>query len=565
MSLINTGKDIKRLNEIIAVLLKYGFGDLLRRIGLSFLVEQASKLVRSQGSQYLSMKPPERARRALEELGPCFIKLGQILATRADVFDEHWIEEFAKLQDSAPSVPLNKLLPQLEKSLGKDARDIFFHINDRAIASASMAQVHSAITHSGERVVLKIRKPGLESKIRADLRLLHRLAHVIAVQAPETRRYKPEQMVQEFEHSIIQELDFTIEGRNAERIGNNLAEFSFVKIPKIYWQWSKEDILVQEFIDGITAKDIQAVDDAGLNRPLLASRGAQIVWKMMLTDGFFHADPHPGNFLVMPGNQIAMLDFGMVGKLSVSRRDQLTKIVKAVVLNEPEDAACVLVEWSGGFTSNFDALISDVSELIELYHGITLNDIDFSQLLIQVSELLRNHDIILPGDIMLTAKAFVTLEGFTRIVHPEFDIMKEAQPLMVKMLKEHYSPVRLTRLLAARALKILDRIYQNPSADKSLFSANFQQPSFQQQRQANELLIEKLAFSMEDSQYRQTQATINGGFLIAFCLMMLVEQGPMMEGIPIIPVIGGLGFVGMSLNLTRFQLIMWWQKKSRGL
>jgi ubiquinone biosynthesis protein len=559
MSIINTGKDIKRLNEIIAVLIKYGFGDLLRRIGLSFLVEQAGKLVRSQGSQYLSMKPPERARRAMEELGPCFIKLGQILATRADVFDEHWVEEFAKLQDNTPSLAFDKLLPQLEKSLGQDVRDVFFQVNERALASASMAQVHSAITHSGERVVLKIRKPGLESKIRADLRLLQRLAHVVAVQAPETRRYKPEQMVQEFEQSILQELDFTIEGRNAERISENLAEFNFIKIPKVYWQWSKDDLLVQEFIDGISAKDIQAVDDAGLDRALLASRGAQVVWKMMLTDGLFHADPHPGNFLVMPGNLIAMLDFGMVGKLSVNRRDQLTRLVKSIVLNEAEDAACVLVEWSGGINNNFDALITKVAELIDQYHGIALNDIEFTQLLVQVSELLRSHDILLPADIMLSAKAFVTLEGFTRLVHPEFDIMKEAKPLMVNMLKQHYNPVRLTRLLASRALKIIDRIYQNPSSNKLL------NDNFQQQRQANELLIEKLAFSMEDSQYRQTQAMINLGFLLAFCIMMLVEQGPVYQDYAIIPVIGGLGFIGMSLNLTRFQLIMWWQKKSRGL
>lgn len=560
MSIINTGKDIKRLNEIVAVLLKYGFGDVLRRIGLSMIVEQAGKLVRSDGSQYLSMKPPERARRALEELGPCFIKLGQILATRADMFDENWIEEFSLLQDSATTLPFKKLLPQLEKSLGKDPRDIFFQINERAIASASIAQVHTAITQSGERVVIKIRKPGLESKIRADLRLLHRLAHVVAVQSTEIRRYKPEQMVQEFEYSILQELDFTIEGRNAERIANNLAEFDFIKIPKIYWEWTKEDVCVQEFVEGISTKDIQAMDDAGLDRNLLASRGTKAVWKMMLTDGFFHADPHPGNFFVMPGNQIIMLDFGMVGKLSVSRRDQMTKLVKAVVLNEPENAACVLVEWSGGITSNMDSLITDLSDLIDQYHGITVGDIDFSQLLIKVSELLRTHDIMLPGDIMLSAKAFVTLEGFTRLVYPDFDIMEEAKPLIFKMLKEHYNPIRLTRLLASRALKIIDRIYQNPSSNNSLTSTNLQQ-----QRHMNQLLIEKLAFHLDDSNYRQTQATINGGFLIAFCLMMLSTQGPIFQGFALIPTVGMIGFCAISLNIVRFQLVMWWQRKSRGL
>lgn len=560
MSIINTGKDIKRLNEIVAILLKYGFGDVLRRIGLSVIIEQAGKLVRSDGSQYLSMKPPERARRALEELGPCFIKLGQILATRADMFDENWIEQFSLLQDSASSMPFKKLLPQLEESLGQDPRDIFFQINERAIASASIAQVHSAITKSGERVVIKIRKPGLESKIRADLRLLHRLAHIVAVQSSEIRRYKPEQMVQEFEHSILQELDFTIEGRNAERIANNLAEFDFVKIPKIYWEWTSEDVCVQEFIDGISTKDIQAMDDAGLDRQLLARRGINIVWKMMLTDGFFHADPHPGNFFVLPGNGIAMLDFGMVGKLSVSRRDQFTKIVKAVVMNEPEEAACVMVEWSGGITSNMESLIADVSDLIDQYHGITIGNIDFSQLLIQVSVLLRTHDIILPNDIMLTAKTCITLEGFTRLVYPDFDIMEEAKPLMLKMLKEHYNPVRLTRLLASRALKIIDRIYQNPSSDTQFLSANVQQ-----QRQMNQLLIEKLAFHLDDSNYRQTQATINGGFLIGFCLMMLSTQGPIIQEVAIIPTIGMVGFGVISLNIIRFQLVMWWQRKSRGL
>ncbi|HAG94561.1 MAG TPA: ABC transporter, partial [Gammaproteobacteria bacterium] len=340
--LSNPVKDVKRLNEIVSILIKYGFGDMMRRMGLSNTVEQASRLIRSPiSNEMLNMKPPARFRCAIEEMGPTFIKLGQILATRVDLFSPMMIHELEKLQDDAPVMPYEEVEPLIAQALGAPPAKVFRYVNETPLASASIAQVHEAMTKKGERVVLKVRKPGVRRTIEADLRLMHSLARLINIQSVELRRYHPEEMVREFERSLRRELDFTIEAKNSERIARNLRKFKWLKIPKVYWQWTSESLNVQEYLQGISAKDPEALDRAGLDRELLAQRGSQVAWKCMLEDGLFHADPHPGNFYALPGNGIAMLDFGMVGKLSRQRREQLIRLVRAIIFQETDTAASV--------------------------------------------------------------------------------------------------------------------------------------------------------------------------------------------------------------------------------
>ena len=239
MDILRTGKDLRRLNEIVNILITHGFGDLISRIGLAESLRKAGNLIRYKASsEFVTMPLPVRTRKALEEMGPTFVKLGQILATRVDIFPENWIQEFEKLQDNVPAVPFETLQPQVEASLGEPVSFAFQKIDPEPLGSASMAQVYKAVTNNGKKVVLKIRRPGIQQTIEADLRLIRYIAQLAASQSQELRRYRPVEMVKEIERSLLRELDFSIEGKNAERIAISLKRISYVKIPKVYWQWT---------------------------------------------------------------------------------------------------------------------------------------------------------------------------------------------------------------------------------------------------------------------------------------------------------------------------------------
>lgn len=559
--LTNPARDIKRFNEIVSILIKYGFGDMLRRLGLSTAVEQGSKLIRAPiSNDLLNMKPPARLRCAIEEMGPTFIKLGQILATRVDLFSQEYIKEFEKLQDHAPVLPYADIEPLIEKALGAPPKRVFRSINEQPLASASIAQVHEAVTRSGDRVVLKVRKPGVRRTIEADLRLMHSIARLVAIQSMELRRYRPEDMVREFERSLRRELDFTIEAKNAERIAKNLREFRWLKIPKIYRQWTSETLNVQEFIEGISAKDPEAIDRAGLDRDLIAKRGARIAWKSMLEDGLFHADPHPGNFYVLPGNGIAMLDFGMVGKLSYQRREQMIGLVRAIIFQETDTAASVLMEWSNSNNVDRAALARECGDLIEQYYGLPLAEIDIPQILLDCMGLMRNYDLVMPSDITLAAKAFITLEGFGRLIKPDFDLMTTAEPLVRDLIKKRYHPKRLVKSLGSRAIQMVDRLYEAPTEVPHQTASA---PSTSSSLDAH--IIDRLSYRLEDASQRQTQAIYDIGFLLMFTLMLITSHGPRIYDFLVLNVIGALGLFVTIGNVSRVQLLAWWQRKKRGL
>ena len=503
MNLLHTGKDLLRMNELAAILLKYGFADVIRRLGLSTPVEHAGKLVRSSMKpDMLRMGTAERLRHAMEEMGPTFVKLGQVLATRVDMFPMDWIAEFEKLQDQAQAVPFDTLKADIELSLGKPVDSLFARIDPEPIGVASIGQVHSALTRRGQKVVLKVQKPGIRDKIDSDLRLLDQLAKLAADNSVELRRYRPVELVREFKRSLTRELDFTIEGRNADRIRKNLRQFKWLQIPKVYWDLSSPTVQVQQHVEGIPAKAVERLNEAGLDRELIARRGALAAWKMALEDGFFHADPHPGNFIIMPGNRIAMLDFGMVGKLSHSRREQILQITRAVVLREAEQCAGVLSGWSDGQPIKFDQLVSDVEDVISQYPGVSISQLDISALLNDITALVRNHNLVLPSDIALFIKAIITLEGFGRLLNPHFDLMSEAEPLLKRMIRTRYSPVRLAKSLSLRALDVVDKVYAPPPVPGQAAPG---------EAGIDPRHLERLITRIERGQYRQVQTLLVTG------------------------------------------------------
>lgn len=532
MSLFDTGRDLGRLRELGGILLRYGFGDLISRFGLSGLLEQAGRLVRLPvDCEMLDRQPGERMRHALEDMGPTFVKLGQILATRVDLFPMEWIREFEQLQDQARPVPWTVLQANVEQALGKPVDAVFARVDPEPIGVASIAQVHRAELPDGTKVALKIRKPGIRRRIESDLRLLEQAARLAADHSAELRRYRPVDLVREFDRSLHREMDFTHEARHAAQIAANMAALDWLVIPKVYTEWSSDGLCVQEFIDGIPARQVGRLDAAGHDRRLLARRGALAAWKMVLEDGLFHADPHPGNFLILPGDRIAMLDFGMVGRLTRARQEQLVQLTRAVVMRESEACAAVLAVWSDGMRPDTEALAADIDDIISRYYDMALAEINATALMLDVTALLRNHDLTVPPDIALLIKAVITLDGFGRVMDPGFDVMSEAEPLLQRMVRRRYSPSRLAKSLGLRALGLVDRLYAPPPSGGV-------PPS---DHGVDARLLEHLADRFERLGYRLVQTGITLAGLVAGGLLLAGKVPPSWHGVS---VAGGVIFTG---------------------
>lgn len=438
---LKVARDFGRIHEISSVLIRYGFGDMVRRLGIASIIESAGHVLNWQEVEDLTqLEPPVRVRRALEDMGPTFVKFGQILATRADLFSPEWLTEFKKLQDQVQSVPYHQLTAQVKEDLGAKPEDIFAEFNTEPLAAASISQVYKARLHDGSPVVVKIRRPGVRSIVEADLRLLAQLAEIAEQEIKSLQRYHPKKIVHHFTQSMRRELDLAAECRNAERMLNNFSDEPNIVIPKMYWEWSSERINVQALIEGIPGNDMDAIEKAGLDRKLLAKRGAEAVLKMILEDGFFHADPHPGNCFYLDNNRIAFIDFGMVGRLSEERREQVLNLLRGLVDKNAQRVVKVLLQWSEHSLHNRDSFLLDIDDFIDQYHDIPLQELSITDLLNNLTTLLRDHQLNLPPDLTLLLKAFITLEGLGSQLDPDFNLVKVATPLIKRIFLTRYGP-----------------------------------------------------------------------------------------------------------------------------
>lgn len=442
---ISVVRDLPRLHEIATVLIRYGWGDMVRLLGLSHILERAGRILHWHStSEITHLDLPVRIRLALTELGPTFVKLGQILATRVDMFPPSWIAEFEQLHSRVPAVPFAKIQPELEKALGGPLAEIFETFEEEAFAAASIAQVHRAmLKKDGSRVVVKVRRPGIVPKIEADLRILGHFARLIEMEMPEARRYHPLDIVFQLRRSLMRELDMVKEARNIDKFAHNFAADLTVRVPKVYWRYCSETVNVQEELVGVPGGRLAEARAAGMDLSLLAERGGNAVLKMILLDGYFHADPHPGNVVFLPDNVVGMIDFGMVGRLTDRRREQLVDFLKALVFKEEEGLVNVLSLWAGDVDIDEDRLAYDVSELMFGYDNLSLKNIQIGPLLTEVTALMRENNLSLPPDLTLMFKALITLEGLGRQLDPEFHMVDSLEPFLQTMIERRYTPEAL--------------------------------------------------------------------------------------------------------------------------
>jgi len=438
---------VKRYREIARILTRHGFDYLLHQLGLADLVALPRRTIGRRPREVMKRSSPERLRLVLEELGATFIKLGQLLSTRADLLSAEYIEQLERLQDDVPPIPAAEVRRVVERELGQPLEALYARFDPEPLAAASIAQVHRAAMHDGTDVVVKVQRPGVKEQIHLDLLIMLDFARLADRHTPWGRMYNFTNMAEEFREAIAEETDFRAEARHADAIRRNLEGDPRVLVPRVQWSHTSERVLTLEYVEGIKLSNLEALEAAGMDRKRLARVLADILLKQMLVDGIFHADPHPGNISVLPGERLALIDFGIIGRLSPENRDNLGQIMLGMI-RKNADMVMRSVLRSGAVpdTVDLNLLRRDIERLQQKYYDVPVNQINVSESMQDFLVLAYRHRVRLPNELTMLIKSIITADGLVQQLDPEISVADVARPLGKRLLAERYSLKRLRRL-----------------------------------------------------------------------------------------------------------------------
>jgi ubiquinone biosynthesis protein len=548
LHLRNNFRNFRRFREILRVLLKYGFEDVLDRVKINSSIHRGRRLFRRREERaFLHKSHAERLRLALEELGPTFIKLGQMLSTRYDLFSCETIDELRKLQDRIHPFPADKAMAILEREFERPFGTLLREFDETPIAAASIAQVHRAVAIDGREIALKIQRPGIETVIRRDMDILMGFAHLLLKHIPESEIYDPAGVVEEFRKWIGQELDFYQEGRNTDRFRRNFEKDRTVKVPVVHWDLTTSKVLALEFIRGIPIGETSKIVEAGMNRKILAKNGAKIALRAAFEFGFFHGDPHPGNFLVLEHNTLALLDFGLVGRLD-DRLGGLMGRMLSGILDKDEDRILRVLSKFGsiGEEVDFAALRSDLRDFVDQYHGAPLYQLKLDRLIREMLNLFSKHRIRLTRDLYLMGKALMEVEGIARSLDPGVDMMSLAEPYIRNALKKRLNGKRLVRDVGTAFEDYSDFISALPDTMQHiLLKLRKGELGVNLHHQGLDRLIREL----DKSTNRLSFSLIIASIIVASSLIIQLNRGPMFFGLPAFGLTGYVlaGILGLWL------------------
>lgn len=451
--------EIVRIRQITEILLKNGLGFLVERLELGRFLPAWRRRSLEQDRRLERLSIPERVRRTLEELGPTYIKLGQALSTRPDLLPPDLIAQLSLLLDSAPPVPAKEVRNQLEAELGEVVENVFASFDWEPIASASIGQVHRAVLQGGERVVVKVQRPGMDRVVEADLDLLLRQLRFVEGRSAALREYRLSELVAEFALALRDELDYTVEGRNADRLRKNLHRDRQAWVPHVHWQLTTRRVITMEDIGGFKISDVDRLRAEGYDLPATADLVVRLYLKQVFEDGFFHGDPHPANILIC-GDRIGFVDFGMVGHLSQATKSNLRDLLWAVVAQDVEEMIHT-IRRMGALIGPGDApgLGRDLERLLWRYYGLALEEVEIGRFLSDVFATAFRHRVRLPAELAVLARTVLVLEGVAQSLDPGFKLVNAAQPFVGAIARERYSPTRLAEQ-GLRALRQAERMAQ---------------------------------------------------------------------------------------------------------
>jgi ubiquinone biosynthesis protein len=434
--------EIRRVRRLIEILVRNGLGFMVEQLALERFVPRFLRRRRVRADAGVGrLTVPQRVRRTLEELGATYIKVGQFLSGRADLLPPDYIEELSKLLDRAPPVPADEIQEAIELELGAPVQELYATFEDTPIASASIGQVHRATLFDGQEVVVKVQRPRIEEEVEADLDFLLRQARFLENRSEMMRDYNIVAIGDELARSLREELDYQVEGRNAERLRNNLHRDPRFRVPEVYWNLTSRKVITLEYLDGIQFNQLDRLREAGYELPSIAAVAVEAYLKQIFVDGFYHADPHPANLMVV-GDQIALVDFGTAGYLTPGQKEMLGDMFLQIIDEDAGGVARTVVRL--GATRgrpSLDAMERDLQRLLVRYWGIALEEIRIGEMLAEVFTTAYRHKVYLPGDLALLARTIITLEGIGRMLDPEFVLVDAVRPFAVRLVRERMSPL----------------------------------------------------------------------------------------------------------------------------
>ena len=433
-------RHISRYRDIAITLIRNGFGMVVEETGIAQFLSLPQRLF-FEKKEKASKSVGERIRIVLEELGPTFVKLGQIASTRRDLIPEEIIRELEKLQDHVPPFSFQEVREIVQNELGEEIENIFLHFEDVPLAAASIGQVHRATLRNGEQVAVKIQRPNITTVIETDLEILQDLATLAEQRSELAAKYQIRDMIDEFSKSLREELDYTNEARNAEKIANQFKDDSTIYVPKVFWEYTTKKVLTMEYVEGVKFNEIDQLKKNGYNLKNLAERLVKGIFQQVFIGGFFHGDPHPGNVLVLPGEIIAFLDFGMVGRLTPDMRYHFSSLIISL-MRQSTDGVIHSISAMGLIPDdvNMKQLRADVERMREKYYDVPLSQIRLGEAVNDLFRLAFQHSIRIPADLSLLGKTLLTVEGVVENLDPEFSILDIAEPFGRRLLKERYHP-----------------------------------------------------------------------------------------------------------------------------
>jgi ubiquinone biosynthesis protein len=533
--------NIKRFKDIISILAKYGFEEIVQRMEVP-----GADLIRK-------MRPPEpdvgvfvRIRRAAEDLGPTFIKFGQIMSLRPDLLPNALLVELEKLQDDVPALAMGDIETVVQESLKKPIDDVFSVFDVEPLAAASLSQVHRAVLKKeGDIVSVKIQRPDIKKKIEADLDILETMANFLDQKFDPLKAYNLPELVEVIRRHLMTEIDFTAELRNM-KIARSFSAGTPITIPDGYDAYCTEKVLVMEFVQG--ARYSEVLPGSPYDGERIGKQGLAAATKQILEDGFFHADPHPGNLLVTADMNLCIIDWGMVGRLTENDRFELTELLRSIVDRDTDALTHSLIRLcqQRGTAVRQKTMERDILAMLDATYAVPVKEIKIGQLLMDIMTLIRNHQLQLPTDYVIMIKALVTAEGSARQVYPDLDVVSEIKGQVLRLAKERFRPEIIWRNLRNTFSNLWSAQRELPRQIQQIIS-KLEKGELGFKLQLNRL--EQLVNSLESASNRLTTAIITGAIIMGSSMIITTGIGPYLFGFPALGVIGYLLSVVLGLWL----------------
>jgi len=543
-----TYRNIGRYRQILTVLFKYGYDGIIDRLNLGRYLDIGIRLVSRRPVEHIeTVSNYERLRMAFEELGPTFIKLGQILSTRPDLVPLDLVQELSKLQDNVPPFAFAEVKTIVEEELQLPLSAVYADFEEVPMAAASIAQVHRARLLTGEDVAVKVQRPGIQKMIAEDLAILYHLAMLLEHYIEELRLYRPTLIVEEFARTIRKEINFNVEAAHAERFARQFKDHHGLYVPRIFRHATTDRLLTMEYVAGIKINEIGLLDERGYDRKLLASRGTDLILEQVFIHGFFHADPHPGNMFILPDNVICYLDFGMMGHLDKKSKNRFTEMIIGYARRDVSaitDATLSIVEWVE--EPDRRLLERDITTFMDLHLYKPLKELRIGEIVQDLLDLISRHQLRLPPDYFFMIKALTQLESIGLRLDPDFDMAEKVRPFIRRLIREKYHPRRLLRRLAEEITTVGFHLKNLPGDIHN---------TLHQLRQGKITIalehrgLDHIISEVNRASNRLAMALVIAAIIIGSSLIISAEVGPLVFGYPILGLIGfGLaGLLGFGL------------------